>query len=140
MAGFLVVNSYSSVLLAGCCPVTEATPPIIDFKALTISLETIADKLSTIQHIFTVSKDLMELLNSADNMHNWRIDPYIVYLKDLLSSTSNPEIHLIPRNWMMAAHRLAIHGSSLHSLILYHQGKDLPHWLMKCITSNGFKM
>lgn len=46
---------------------------------------------------------------------------------------SNPQIHLTPRNWAGTTTRLSTHGASLHELTLFHQGRELPKWIMKSL-------
>lgn len=46
---------------------------------------------------------------------------------------SNPQIHLTLRNWAGTTTRLSTHGASLHELTLFHQGRELPKWIMKSL-------
>lgn len=139
-AGFIVSNYNSSILLAGCCSIDNATLADIEAKALLLALHAVHSYHSRLHHIFITNRDLHDAIKLDASRSTWQTDLWIKSIIDILSVLGNPEIYAIPHSWNAATHRLAIHGLSQHSLSLFHQGRELPHWLMKIFLSNGFTL
>lgn len=50
----------------------------------------------------------------------------------------DPILETIPREWNTVTDRLVNMGRRSIELSLFHQGKDLPRWLMRACSSVGF--
>ena len=59
-------------------------------------------------------------------------------LQQLPLNAGSPSMVLVPREWTQIAIKLARHGNNSHLLSLFHQGMDLPRWLMKVTKQSGF--
>ncbi|XP_039136253.1 uncharacterized protein LOC120273641 [Dioscorea cayenensis subsp. rotundata] len=124
----------------GCCSIDNATLADIEAKALLLALHAVHSYHSRLHHIFITNRDLHDAIKLDASRSTWQTDLWIRSIIDIVSVLGNPEIYVIPHSWNAATHRLAIHGLSQHSLSLFHQGRELPHWLMKIFLSNGFTL
>lgn len=91
----------------------------------------------TIKNIFASNWELKEAIRNGNRQDNWRLQTRINEVLQSINSAGHPNVHLIPRKWAGVAHCLAIHGANLHELSLYHQGRDLPKWIMKKLLANN---
>lgn len=109
-------------------------------KALTVALNSISNNNASIQHIFLSYSDLLLVINTRNSHNAWRADPWISIIHNLLVAIGDPMIYLIPKGRMEATAKLATHGFSLHTISLFHQGRDLPRWIMKAFVSDSFNV
>lgn len=132
-------NANSSILVAGSSctlPVSELDAQI---KALLVDVKYIADSDSQVKHVFISSSELYDATFLDNPQCDWLSTDDISLMKNIIAAIGNPpQLLVIPKGWDAIAKRPAGLGFGLHGLTLYHQGRDLPRWLMKCIYSNGF--
>lgn len=70
--------------------------------------------------------DNCRILNQASEIHL------------LLQSPENPILDVVLRDWNSIADKLPNLGRSSVEVSLFHQGKDLPRWIMKICRNDGF--
>ncbi|XP_039145745.1 uncharacterized protein LOC120282984 [Dioscorea cayenensis subsp. rotundata] len=139
-AGFYLSNACSQIICAGCCNNLADSILEADALALLIALGSLhASDLSSCT-IFIASNDLYHLIQSDAIHFAWRLRPLISSLSDYLSSLGHPRICIIPKAWLAIANSLALHGLNSHVLTLFHQGKDLPRWLMRQLLQSGVSL
>ncbi|XP_039122641.1 uncharacterized protein LOC120259160 [Dioscorea cayenensis subsp. rotundata] len=129
--GFSISNFNSSFVLAGCGPMIAESFIVAEACALLFALQSTLSQRIICKQIFLASYDLLAAINQNSRLADWRLETLIENICYHLEEFMFPQIHIIPLRWMKSSVDLAIFGSSKHALILYHQGRDLPHWLMK---------
>lgn len=92
----------------------------------------------SVRNIFISCPELKDLYSSTNSRCGWHFRGRINTLTHLISASNQPRIHIIPKDWMSPAHKLAYFASNLHTTSLYHSGLDLPRWIMRCFYSAGF--
>lgn len=138
--GFLVSHANSNILVAGCCNLQASSELDAHLKALILVIKYLIDSRIHVRHLFTSSQDLYTSMKNSGRHDDWRIKHLIRIGVDSLPLFGSPYIHVIPRGWDAISLHLARHGVGLHELSFFHQGRELPRWLMKCVLANGFSL
>lgn len=134
--GFIVVNHNSFVLLARSCPTLAESDLIVEAKALLLALNIVTNQGTIIHHIFTASKDLCDVVYAGCGTHSWRNDDWVHNIIDILAQAGNPDMSFVPpRSQAVVAKKLAMLGSSLHDITLYHHRRDQPCWIFETFFS-----
>lgn len=107
-------------------------------KALDIALCTTLSNQLQIRHIFTASKEILQVLNPINNTITWRFSPAITAVNLHLEQAGHPKIVVVPRSWLSPATSLAVLGANLHCLNLFLTGRDLTRCVMKGFIDAGF--
>ncbi|XP_039136863.1 uncharacterized protein LOC120274163 [Dioscorea cayenensis subsp. rotundata] len=139
-AGFFIADSNSQFIFASCC--NNPAESIIEAEALALlaALGCIFVFDLQIKTIFIASFELHGFLKAGNHHHSWRLNPLLTSINDYLAELGCPQLHIIPHTWMTAAASLALHGLNSHVLTLFHQGRELPYWLMKQLKKNGITL
>lgn len=127
-------------MLAVNCPIYAESELEAELKAINVALRYLAARQLTFKHIYTSCSKLHGAIKRGNPQNDWRIEPEITTAIDYLNNLGSTLIYFIPRSWARIAFQLAIHGARLHELTLYHQGRDLPKWIMKDLKANGLSM
>ncbi|XP_039138794.1 uncharacterized protein LOC120276131 [Dioscorea cayenensis subsp. rotundata] len=141
---FLFVSSVGSsekgVFGAGCC--CNSAESVLEAEALSLlsALGSMFASNSQINTILIASVELLSIIKSGDSQYGWRFSPLIASITDFLLCLGLPQLHLVPKDWLSIANSLALHGVNSHAFTLYHQGRDLPYWLMKQFIRSGFSL
>ncbi|KAH7667050.1 hypothetical protein IHE45_12G034500 [Dioscorea alata] len=92
----------------------------------------------SIKHVLTTSLSIVGLLNNFNSSTTWRWNELLSNLNFLFYMLNNPRLLVTPMNWMLPAVNLACLGTKFQSLNLFLFSRDLPYWIMKIFTANGF--
>lgn len=138
-AGFFCFNSYYYISFAGSCSIQARNAADAKLLALKVALESDVNEDILIRHLFITNDEAFKSINHLHSSSNDSLHFGFPNLNHLLISTANPCIYVIPKTWASPPYKLAIHGVNLHSLALFHQGSDLPYWIMKCFKCLGFE-
>lgn len=88
--------------------------------------------------IFTDNVGVQRDLINTNNMTAWWLNHRVSNIKRLLN-IAQVNIEVILMEWNGLADKLAAHGTSRHGISLFHQGLDLPRWLMKWLRKNNYR-
>lgn len=124
--GFFISNSNLSIFLAGCSYILTISRMDAEANALIVALNNICNNNVSVQHIFISYSKLLAAIKIG-----WCFNHWITTIRNLIISTGNPRIHVIPRCRIGAAYKFAMHGSNLHITPLFHQDRDFIRWIMK---------
>lgn len=91
----------------------------------------------SVRHVFLTNDALVGALKNRFHHPVWRAKILMENIRHIMGSLGEFNVHTIPRCLALAAFCLATHGSSLHELTLFHQGRDLPRWIMKNLLRIG---
>lgn len=136
--GFFIANSNYKVILAGCISQSMLDNSLDELFALEVAMQTVLDFNIRIKNIFCDHHGVRELIWKPDLRTAWRFCPQISNLKFLLDCFNQPNLHVIPADWMTPAINLASIGFNYHHLNLFLGGKDLPYWVMRSFIKLGF--
>ncbi|XP_039136660.1 uncharacterized protein LOC120273975 [Dioscorea cayenensis subsp. rotundata] len=139
-AGFHLTNGYSQFVCAGYCNNFAESTLEAKSLALLIALGSLHASDLQVKTIFIACSELFNIIKHGCDPQAWRLNPLILSINDYLSSFDLPRVCIIPKAWMNVANNLAIHGVNSHALTLFHQGKDLPRWLMKQVLKSGISL
>lgn len=114
-------------MLAGCGPTIAVSSIEAEACALLSALQNSWNLKVYSKHIFLANNDLLSVIYQDHRHADWRLASLIENIRNLLQELLFPQIHIIPLKWLKPAATLAIFGSSMHALTLYHHGRDLPH-------------
>lgn len=99
-------------------------------KAMIIALECVRDKNLRIKSALSICSNITQAINGDGCDNVWRSSQWIAMLQQLLLNAGSPSMVLISREWNQIVIKLDRPGNNSHSLSLFHQGMDLPRWLM----------
>ncbi|XP_039118928.1 uncharacterized protein LOC120255096 [Dioscorea cayenensis subsp. rotundata] len=136
--GFFITNTNYVVKLAGCFsfPVSESS--LENLSATTAALQSALDHGFYIKHIFVQTPSIASSIFTPEPVITWRFRSQLEDIRFLLNVHDSPRFHCIPRLWMSPAVHLASLGLNFSTLNLFLFGRDLPRWLMKAFTEDGF--
>ncbi|XP_039129019.1 uncharacterized protein LOC120265197 [Dioscorea cayenensis subsp. rotundata] len=140
-AGFYLISANSQLLCRlVLCNITAESPIEAEAFALIAALGSLQASDHQIKTIFMANDDLHSTIKAGYSHHDWRINPLIINITDYLICFGRPAIFTTPSNWLSAASSLALLGINSHILTLFHQGRDLPYWLMKLFLRLGVSL
>ncbi|XP_039134430.1 uncharacterized protein LOC120271822 isoform X2 [Dioscorea cayenensis subsp. rotundata] len=79
-------------------------------QILVTTLQASSNHSLSIQNIFVDNSNIPTLFRAVDSTCSWHLLTLINRINPLLSSASNPHIHVIPRDWLKVSVKLAIFG------------------------------
>lgn len=133
---FILSDSNSKVLCSGCCGCSASSVVNAAAKALCFASQV---RLNiNVKTILSSNSELIEAIKYRVWSEDWRLNYQLQVLKDHLAEKGSPSIHSIPMSWSKALSSLACFGLTHHEVSLFLCGRDLPRWLMKIFSSNGF--
>lgn len=110
----------------------------VDLQTLEAALLAAAAIPLQIRNIFTGNSSVSTILRSSEHVCSWRLTPLIISVTRLILDAGSPRLNVIPRIWLNLALEFAMVDRNLHTLSLFHSGRDLPQWLMRSIVDAGF--
>lgn len=133
---FLVSNSNISILLAGCNHVLDISKMDAETNALTVELNNICNNNISVEQIFISYYELHATIKAGYYVNDWRSNHWVNIIRSIIISVGNSRIYMIPRYRIGDASKLAMHGSILHNISLFHQGWDPPRlsWNLLLLT------
>lgn len=117
--GFYISKSYKKIEIASSSNCSSNSSHEVELLALEFSLKVVVDRGIITTTVFTDSVGFQRALINTNNVTAWRLN------------TDQVNIEVIPREWNTLADKFAMHGRSRHGISLFHQGLNLPRWLMK---------
>lgn len=136
---FFVSNCNYQVAFAGCGSFVSNSANLVKLQALVSSIQAASTNQLNPHHIFTTNLDVHQLHRGNHFNPDGRLSHWINCITDAIRLAGNPCLHHIPKEWSRPASKLAIHGLSLHVITMFHQGRDLPRWIMNCFDVSGFQ-
>lgn len=112
---------------------------IAETEALLVALQTGFNAGLGVQHIFITCASIISLISTETSQDAWHVNSSIPLLKHLLITTGHPKYHSVPVSWPSPANKIACLRLNLHSLTLFHQGRDLPKFVMDFFCGSGFQ-
>ncbi|XP_039125466.1 uncharacterized protein LOC120261592 [Dioscorea cayenensis subsp. rotundata] len=135
--GFFCVSSNLSVMLAGAGPIQARSAEDADLLAICTAIQASVDAGLSLTHCFITGPGSSRIISQSYTL-DCRIQSWINSFNFILQGANRPSIHLIPKSWASPAYKLASLASSLHMLSLFFQGRELPRWVMKDFSREGF--
>ncbi|XP_039128871.1 uncharacterized protein LOC120265002 [Dioscorea cayenensis subsp. rotundata] len=136
--GFFIADFDFNIVIAGSCPLADSTCLVAKLHVLSVALHTAISSGIHISYIFNSNPDILRTITSSDFATTWRMDQQISETLFLLDAASHPLLHIIPHHWLKPASLLATHAANLHTFTLFHVGRELPKWIMRCLLLDGF--
>ncbi|KAH7657245.1 hypothetical protein IHE45_17G008900 [Dioscorea alata] len=136
--GFFVSSFNYNIFLAGSLPISAETHAEAELITLAAALNSVINLHLQIRNLFVSKSFTSAFTSTRDAACSWRLLPYIDSVKRLLIEANSPHINSIPMDWLHIALKLTMYGRNLHTLSLFHSGRELPLWLMKIFTDAGF--
>lgn len=109
-----------------------------DLLALEVALQSAINFHIRINHIFYAHHIILETIRSLDHLTSWWFSSQISNLQFLLDMCNRPNIHVTPPAWLIPAINLPSIGFWYRHLNLFLVGRDLPYWMMRSFTEQGF--
>ncbi|XP_039143804.1 uncharacterized protein LOC120280896 [Dioscorea cayenensis subsp. rotundata] len=89
------------------------------------------------RQMFITHEELARTIKHGVLLPCWRTTNLLVNIGAMMMILGDIQLHTIPKRWAKASSGLAVHGRNLHELTLFHQGCELPKWIMKVISGFG---
>lgn len=135
--GFLVYDHQAKFIMAGSCWCPAASELEAELMALCFGLHCCRSGGTNIKTILASNEILVEAFKHGFFIDCWRLNWQVSAIKELFAHFGDPKMNTIPRCWNQATSSIALHGLNHHNISLFHQGMDLPKWLMNCISRFG---
>ena len=137
--GFYILNSNKGIVVAGCSRIHAESLLEAEPVAIEVGLKIAAEWILKIEVVFTDCLEARKVLERNTSHNVWRTNNKIAKLRRGLNR-SNTNVEVIPREWNELADELAAHGRRTPEISLFHQGLDLPFWLMRSIKRAGYHL
>lgn len=105
--------------------------------AISFALYSCSSWGTVIKTIFSSNEDLVKAVKQGFFENVWKMNLQVNALRELIANSGGPRLIATPKCWNRAASSLAMHGLNHHDISLFHQGRDLPKWLMKSLRHQG---
>lgn len=103
-------SSDYKISTVGCKTNLAEAQIVADLQILVTTLQASSNHSLSIQNIFVDNSNIPTLFRAVDSTCSWHLLTLINRINPLLSSASNPHIHVIPRDWLKVSVKLAIFG------------------------------
>lgn len=126
--GFLIIDSYGKIFLAGSMGVVYSSPISAKMDAIFQALEVCKEQGWNPPRIRCDYPRISNLIKKHHPCIAWRINLEIHKLKSILKSFLHTSFITIPREENNIADELALHGRLNQQLSLFFRGLDRPSW------------
>lgn len=110
----------------------------VELQALIFPLKLCIHQQLHIHHIFLSCAEINDLLSNSNTLCGWHLRHWIYTILHLMDTARWPQVHVLPRALLAPVPSLVAHVANLHTVSLFHCGKDLPRWIMRKFLLPGY--
>ena len=134
----MIVLTSKCFIFTGCHQDLAKSSLKTELITMESALSITAELRMGIDHIFTDYTDLRDAVRKDYEPGNWRIHNRVNNISNLVMHNLNSTIEVIPRDWNLLVDHLVTQGKLFPEISLFHQGRELPRWLMKLYQTTCF--